>query len=85
MEVKKAVEKIYAAQGLTLTDAVNVFIQQSLNMGGLPFLASAENEEFVKAKALSRLLNEIEAGWESARNEGWVAEEDARRILGINK
>ena len=84
-EVKKAVEEIYAAQGLTLTDAVNVFFQQSLNAGGLPFLASAENEEFVKSKALSRFLNEIETGLESARKEGWVSEEDSYRILGVDK
>ena len=43
-DVKQQVEEIYARQGLTFTDAVNIFIQQSLNMEGLPFLASPENE-----------------------------------------
>ena len=37
-EVKQRVEEIYARQGLSFTDAVNIFIQQSLNMEGLPFL-----------------------------------------------
>ena len=32
-EIKSAVEELYAACGLTLTDAVNLFIQQSLNVG----------------------------------------------------
>ena len=35
-EVKQRVEEIYARQGLSFTDAVNIFIQQSLNMEGLP-------------------------------------------------
>ena len=46
-DVKQQVEEIYARQGLTFTDAVNIFIQQSLNMDGLPFLASPENEAYI--------------------------------------
>ena len=46
-DIKQQVEDIYAQQGLSFTDAVNIFIQQSLNMGGLPFLASPENEEYL--------------------------------------
>ena len=34
---KADVEKIYSRYGLTLTQAVNIFIQQSRNVGGLPF------------------------------------------------
>ena len=30
-EVKQRMENIYARQGLSFTDAVNIFIQQSLN------------------------------------------------------
>ena len=36
-EVKQRAEEIFARCGLTLTDAVNIFLQQSLNTGGLPF------------------------------------------------
>ena len=84
-EVKQHVEDIYARQGLTLTDAVNIFIQQSLNMGGLPFLASSENEAYMKAKAMRRLMDEIQQGWDSAEKEGWVSEEDAYRLLGVEE
>lgn len=59
-EVKQRVEDIYARQGLSFTDAVNIFIQQSLNMEGLPFLASPENAEYMKAKAMRRLLDEAQ-------------------------
>lgn len=84
-EIKQQVEEIYAHQGLSFTDAVNIFIQQSLNMGGLPFLASSENEEYMKAKAMRRLMEELKKGWDSAERDGWVSEEDAYRQLGIEE
>lgn len=84
-EVKQRVEDIYARQGLTFTDAVNIFIQQSLNMEGLPFLASPENEEYMKAKAMRRLMAEVQKGWDSAERDGWLSEEDAYRLLGVEK
>ena len=84
-EVKQRMEDIYARQGLSFTDAVNIFIQQSLNAGGLPFLASPENAEYMKAKAMRRLLEEAEKGWASAEKDGWVSEEDACRALGMTE
>ena len=42
-EVKKQVESLYAKCGMTLTDAVNAFFQQSLNVGGLPFIKAGED------------------------------------------
>ena len=36
-EIKQELESVYAKNGLTLTDAINVFFQQSLNAGGFPF------------------------------------------------
>ena len=83
-DVKQRVEDIYARQGLTFTDAVNIFIQQSLNMGGLPFLVSPENEAYMKDKAMRRLMAEIQRGWDSAEKDGWVSEEDAYRLLGVD-
>ena len=84
-DVKQRVEDIYARQGLTFTDAVNIFIQQSLNMGGLPFLVSPENEAYMKDKAMRRLMAEVQRGWDSAEKDGWVSEEDAYRLLGVNQ
>ena len=84
-EVKQRVEAIYARQGLTFTDAVNIFIQQSLNMEGLPFLASPENEAYMKAKAMRRLMTEVQKGWDSVEERGWVYEEDARRLLEVEE
>ncbi len=84
-DIKQQVEEIYARQGLSFTDAVNIFIQQSLNMGGLPFLVSSENEEYMKAKAMRRLMAEVQKGWDSAERDGWVSEENAYRQLGIEE
>lgn len=84
-EVKQRVEAIYARQGLTFTDAVNIFIQQSLNMEGLPFLVSPENEAYMKDKAMRRLMAEVQQGWDSAEKDGWVSEEDAYRLLGVDE
>ena len=36
-ETKQDVEELYSIFGITLTDAVNIFLRQSLLVGGLPF------------------------------------------------
>lgn len=82
-EIKAMLESIYARQGMTLTDAVNIFMQQSLNTGGLPFLASPENAGYLKSKAMRQLLSEAQKGWDSAEANGWVSEEDAYSQLGV--
>ena len=71
---------VYEKNGLTLTDAVNVFFQQSLNAGGFPFPVTEENAELVKAKALSRLVRELKAGDACTQS---VSEEEAMRLLGV--
>ena len=85
-EVRREAESVYAQYGLTLTDAINIFIQQSLNANGLPFLLSPENESFMKAKAANRLMAELQRGLDSVQSESdWVDEADAYRMLGAEK
>ncbi len=36
-DIKKAAETVYSRYGLSLAEAVTVFIHQSCNVGGLPF------------------------------------------------
>lgn len=36
-EIKSKIERLYASFGLNLSDAINMFIHQSLIVGGLPF------------------------------------------------
>lgn len=54
-------------------------------MEGLPFLASPENEAYMKGKAMRRLLDEVQKGWDSAERDGWVSEEDVYRLLGVEE
>ena len=83
-EIKQRAEQLYASYGLNLTDAINIFIQQSLNVEGLPFLLSPENEEYMKNKPLKRLMAELDAGWNSAEQAGWVSEEEVMRRLELD-
>ena len=84
-EIKEQLENIYAKNGLTLTDAINVFLQQSLNTEGLPFLVSPDNEAFMKAKAAKILMAELQKGIDSGEKHGWIPEDEAYRILGVNE
>lgn len=81
-EIKERLENIYARNGLTLTDAINVFLQQSLHTGGLPFLLSPDNQEYMKAKAVKILMAELQKGIDSGEKHGWIPEDEAYRILG---
>ena len=49
-EIKQELESVYAKNGLTLTDAINVFFQQSLNAGGFPFAVTEDNAEIIKQR-----------------------------------
>ena len=64
--LRKQLEDVYGKNGLTLTDAVNVFFQQSLNAGGFPFEVNENNAEIIKAKAMARLMKELKAAQEDA-------------------
>lgn len=80
-EVRKEVETLYEKNGLSLTQAINIFIQQSLNSGGLPFQVTDDNAEILKAKSMERLMKELEAG----KNSGdAVSEEEVYAMLGVN-
>ncbi len=59
-EIKTAAEELFAGCGLTLTDAINLFIQQSLNVGGLPFEVRAPGAKLSKEQALEILLEKLE-------------------------
>ena len=81
-DVRKSLEAMYGRTGLTLTDAINVFFQQSLNAGGFPFQITEDNAEIVKAKALARLMKELEAGDSDPVS---YAEDEVYQRLGVTK
>ena len=82
-EIKRTVEEIYAKTGMTLTDAFNTFIQQSLNVEGLPFLVTKNSKEVLKEQAIALLLLDLKRAEKRAEVEGWVDSEDLERELGV--
>ena len=76
-DIKKAVEDIYAKTGMTLTDAFNTFIQQSLNVEGLPFIVTKNSKEALREQAVAMLMLDLKRSEERAEIEGWI---DARNL-----
>ena len=70
-EIKNELEEVFAKNGLTLTDAVNVFFQQVLNTGGFPFSVTEDNAEKMK---------ELEIGMNCTES---YSEEEAKKMLGL--
>ena len=79
-EIRKEIEDIYSQSGLTFTQAINIFIQQSINAGGLPFPVTADNAECLRAKSMEKLMKELESGKESGE---LVDEQDVYSRLGV--
>ncbi len=82
-EIKKVVEDIYAKTGMTLTDAFNAFIQQSLNVEGLPFIVTKNSKEALKEQAIAMLMLDLKRAEERADAEGWIDAENLERELGV--
>lgn len=81
-ELKVQLEELYARNGLTLTDAVNIFFQQSLNAGGLPFQVTENNAQLVRSKAMKRLLAELKEGDDCGIT---YSEDQAKAFLGLEE
>ena len=84
-EVRERAEEVYAGCGLTLTDAINIFIQQSINVDGLPFVVTRKSKAAKFEQSVSRLMSEIAAGEESAAEKGWIGESDVLSEFGTRK
>lgn len=82
-EVKKEVESILADCGLTLTEAFNVFLQQTINVGGMPFLLTKNVDKVLKEQAVELLMSDLKAGEDSAKAEGgWISEKEMLAEFG---
>ena len=82
--IKREVERIYAECGLTLTDAINVFIQQTLNAGAMPFIVTSNSKDALRDQAMAQLMAEIQKGRDSVKAESdWVSEEEMLNHFGV--
>ena len=82
-DIKKTVEEIYAKTGMTLTDAFNTFIQQSINVEGLPFIITKNSKEALKEQAIAMLMLDLKHAEERANAEGWIDADDLEKELGV--
>ena len=83
-QIKKAVEEIYAKTGMTLTDAFNRFIQQSLNVEGLPFIVTKNSKEALREQSIAMLMLDLKRAEERAEVEGWIDADDLEKELGVH-
>ena len=81
-DVRSRAENIFAECGLTLSQAFHLFLQQSINVGGLPFLVVRDGGETLRREAERRLFDAIREGEESAARDGWVSERDVLAEFG---
>ena len=54
-ELKEQAEAIFAAMGLSIGDAVRIFLQQTVNVGGLPFQPSIKRPNAETQAAMEEL------------------------------
>jgi DNA-damage-inducible protein J len=78
--IKSEVEAIYSRYGMSVTDAINIFLHQSINIGGLPFDLRPTKSETTSATAKSvkgilkdyadpSLAGQEKSAWEKAAAE----------------
>jgi addiction module RelB/DinJ family antitoxin len=83
-EIKAQVEQIYARCGMTMTDAINAFLQQSINVEGLPFLMTQNSKDALREQAIAQLMLELKKGEDSVQSEAdWVSEEELLGKFGV--
>lgn len=82
-EIKKMAEEIFAKAGMSLTDAFNIFIQQSINAEGLPFLVTQNSKEALREQAITMLTMDLKRAEARAEKEGWIDADDLERELGV--
>lgn len=83
-EIKAQAENIYANCGMTLTDAINAFIQQSINVEGLPFLVTQNSKEALREQAISALMLELKKGEDSIKSDAdWISEDNILKEFGV--
>jgi addiction module RelB/DinJ family antitoxin len=84
-EYKAELERLYSECGMTLTEAVNVFFQLSLRTGGLPFLVNSDPKIVLNDRLVDYLEKQHRIGKESAKEKGWISEDEMLSKYGVNQ
>ena len=54
-ELKQQADSVFAALGLSTADAIRIFLQQTVNMGGLPFQPMTKRPNSLTLAAMTEL------------------------------
>ncbi len=83
-EIKAAVERIYARSGLTMTEAINVFLQRTLTDEEMPVELSPRYRDRLRSAAMLMLTEDLDRRMEANRDgRNLIPEEDVLRELGV--
>lgn len=74
-DIKEQAEHLFSQFGITITDAINMFIHQSLNYGGIPFELKIDRPNAVTLAAMKEADELAKSG------EGFDDVEDMLREL----
>lgn len=63
-ELKKQAEQLFTDLGMNMTTAINVFIRQAVNYGGIPFEIVRKDDFYneYNQKMLKKSIRQLEAG-----------------------
>ena len=59
------------------------YVQQSLNVEGLPFIVTKNSKEALREQAVAMLMLDLKRAEERTEMEGWVDADDLERELGV--
>ncbi len=79
-KTKEAAEKLFANFGITTTDAINMFLHQSLLVGGLPFSVKLPEPNTTTLAA----INEIEETIKNKTLTSSQSVDDFFKDMGVN-
>ena len=59
-DVKKQADILFAALGINMTTAFNIFVRQAIRTGGIPFEVTTRSDDFYNAFNQQRLKKSID-------------------------
>lgn len=82
-ETKRKAEEVFAACGLTMTDAVTIFLQQAINVRGMPLLIMEDSKEALRQQSIAMLMARLYRSNSSVDDfDCWLTEQDVMKEFG---
>lgn len=82
-EIKRKAEEIFSACGLTMTDAVTIFLQQAINVRGMPLLIMEDSKEALRQQSIAMLMTRLYRSEASVDDyDCWLTEQEVTKEFG---